>query len=195
MPSQELDRIVEPFRDTTYPFLYWIDDRMLMDTVIQHVSAQPFGIEIGHGGIPAKIYNIDQKLPWLLVEPDDSIPKNYVELAWGRVPPLRSQCKAYAIRTYARPDLVLQARVIVARNLDYRHMEFPHISQLSRGQRVVFLVDHMSAADETPRYKDFLENHGYSWGDVQKISGGTDFGWTPSSNSNPIKTLLLDYTR
>lgn len=176
MVEKSLLDTLERFRDTRYRQIYWVEDKMLIDEVIQETLAdvKPFGLEVGFGQEPTRLQHIDGNIPWLLVEPDNrefADAKHLLKYNWRDVEShkLPEDFRMVALRTAADQQLIQTAQTLVFRNLDYRDMDhlIPPIDLIDKGKRLVYIVSGMHAwtggmFDEVPRYKALLQRKGFN---------------------------------
>ncbi|MCX6792251.1 MAG: hypothetical protein NT149_04410 [Candidatus Gottesmanbacteria bacterium] len=157
---------LEHFRNIHFPFLYVIENKGMATSVIQSFTKKPYGLEVGFGEEPTRVFNIDDGIPWLLTEPDEryfSYFKRNIKYFWENVDSqtLKMTHPIIALNTYSTTTMERNAEVIVHRNLDYRNMFMVPFEDLRAKQRVVFIVD-MLHIDEMDRYHSFLREYGYA---------------------------------
>jgi hypothetical protein len=156
---------LEPFKNTHFPFLYITEDKTIISSVISSFLKDPYGLEVGMGEEPTRVFNIDKSLPWMVTEPDErsfSFFKKHIQSFWMDID-IRSFDGIHpivALEEYSSMGMQSKAQVIVYRNIDYRNMFMVPFQELQPKQRAVFIVD-MLHVNEMDRYHDFLKEYGY----------------------------------
>jgi len=168
--------ILEQFRDSKHKSLYWVEDAQSAHSILQHYVTNhiPFGMEIGFGYNPTRVFLVDASLDWILTELDKDAfafakSCNLFGVRWDEehIKNFTTK-KIFALNIPADKTTVQAAKVLVYCNLDYRKEMVglvPNFSELKKGQRVVFIVTRAHAdgagGGELPLYREFLTACGY----------------------------------
>lgn len=167
MSRSEIPRALEPFQNKLYPFLYIVDDKILAKDIFKMFRGR-YGLETGFGEEPTRLFHIDKTIPWIITEPNEGdfnyfkktgIYDIYSDLNMAS---LQLPNPIIAINSYSTYGSQQKANTLVYRNLDYRDMIMVPYNQLSRDQRVVFIVNGAHAdGDEDNHYYRYLKKNGY----------------------------------
>ena len=159
---------LEPFRHPKIPFLYIIEDKRVIPSVLNMVSGQKYGLETGFGGEPTRLFHVNPDIPWITTEPNKfgfHAFKSDISFYWEDLDLnlLRNSKPIIAINTASSEVLQTKAQTLVYRNLDYGDMFMVPYEKLKKGQRVVFIVDRLHAqSDELKKYFKYLKQYGYN---------------------------------
>jgi hypothetical protein len=147
------------------PFVFLLSEGVTFRGASPFPSNCPFGLEVGAGSSPTKVYNVDRSLPWILTECDLKPIKELIgDLpgTWDDAPLHDIPEPVIAIRSFATPELQRQASFLVYQNPNYEHEDFffPHRTELKPTQRLMLIVSSTHTM-ELGRYRELLWQHGY----------------------------------
>jgi hypothetical protein len=167
MVSERLNyTFLEPFRHPAYPFLYVVEDEMVIKDIIGMFEKNLYGLETGFGNEPTRVFQINDNLPWLITEPDkrwfgyfkNEMERHWMDLDFNLIP---IKHPIIAVNSYSTYELQKKAQNLVYRNLDYRDMYMVKYDELRKGQRVTFIVNSLHTS-EMQNYHYFLREYGYN---------------------------------
>jgi len=177
---------LEKFCDARIPFLYWVEDKLVIPQVMRDITSSAYGLETGFGQQPTKLFLLEPNINWILTEPDQrnyAVARRDLIQLWRDIDPegtdILSQFRMVALKTASTREMVAQASVLVYRNLDYRDMRVPQFKDLRQRQRMVFIVND-SHVGELPYFRRFLSSNGYEQSELKIRSSrlpklGVDF--------------------
>lgn len=147
------------------PFVFVLNSSVMFQVKKPFQSEIPFGLEVGAGSMPTKVYNVDRQLPWILTECAleqfkeliKDLPKHWEEALLGDLPE-----PVIVMRTFAAPELQLQAHFLIYQNPDYERGDFFLVrrTDLKPNQKLMLIVSG-SHTTELDRYRELLKTHGY----------------------------------
>lgn len=139
MNHETLTAGLSELEDPKVPNLFWIEDPKLAVSLIAQMQPFSYGIEVGFGRFPSRVYNINPDIPWVQYEMDVSeftIAKRKITDFGGNIL-LYQPVLAFCAK--APQEVIERANTIVFSNYDYRIMHPPDYRSLIPGQRVVVI--------------------------------------------------------
>lgn len=135
----------ENFRDSRFPNLYWIDNPITKQYVMDSVKNQPYAVEIGMGYKPVFGPNIDANLPWFHFEynrDEYADAKKFAPHMFRKMQRLDNlKVPLFMCLGIAPQDFITKASLLVYANIDHNSMKAPRYETLRSGQRLIALFD------------------------------------------------------
>lgn len=174
LTHHEIDRLVKPYADPLYRNLRWIGDSSVSEKLMESYmhSAKPFGLEIGFGEEPTKVYHVDPSIDWLLFESDPrkfGDAQNSIQSFWTDYQPEKYTDRLIIALNAGLPDeLIEKSSSLMYRNVELKYMyhSVPKYIDLNTGQRMVFVVSGPHI-EEIGSYREFLYLQGYNPDDLK----------------------------
>jgi hypothetical protein len=119
---------LEQFKDPQYDCLYWISDDSMGRSLVQSYIEQeiPFGLEVGFGFQPTRVFLLDNSIDWFLTETNRMrfIGAKREKFMDDLPTPLMSEDKRiFALNLWASGQMAEAAEVILFRNFNYNSMQ------------------------------------------------------------------------
>jgi len=157
-----------------FPFVFVLTSQVMFKGEKPFPSEIPFGLEIGTGNRPTKVYNVDQQLPWILTECNSEEFKKLIEdlpTSWEDAPLENLPEPIILIPAFATLELQLQANFLIYRNPNYEHKDFFMVNKMDlRSNQKLMLIVSDTHTNELDRYRELLRKHGYNDSNLRQRS-------------------------
>lgn len=199
--SGELTHLIEPFRDPKFPFVHFIEDKMLVDDIFRRLNGGgiPWGLETGFGIEPTRSWVLDLSCSiWVAGEYDkrlfDStirdLSQRFCDINPMEFPPCKLILLPFAVH-YSR----CYPQTLVYRNYDYiaNLHTLPPYKNLNPGQRLIVLVNGRHS-EEYDLYIENLAFRGYNPNNLM-IRSPSEIPISNPSYKNKYPEYILDVTK